>query len=207
MYKLLHPLYMLAGHIICKVILFCCIVRDKLFPPKEKTLLIVAHPDDDTLFFHTAIKEKKPYVALMLTGWSIKRLFDFIKVMKNYGVRFRPYDTVEDKDYTEKRIIKQVKSVFKSGNFNQCLTHNSSGEYGHRNHQLVHKCVIDNVNCEIFVPVSKERIELYPLNTEIVKEKENIFKNFYTTETFVLDEYSIWVKNEKLERYMPDEED
>lgn len=205
MRNLLHPIYMFFGHMICKTILFYCIVRDKLSPPKEETLLIVAHPDDDTLFFHTAIKEKKPYVALMLTGWSIKRLFDFIKVMKNYGVRFRPYDTVEDRSNTEKKIIKQVKSVYKAGNFNQCLTHNSDGEYGHRNHKLVHRCVAQNVDCEIFVPVSKEQISSYHLDDVTLKEKEDVFNNLYTTETFVLDEYSIWVKNEKLERYSPDE--
>ena len=207
MYKVLHPLYMFAGHIICKCILIICVIRDRISPPQEDTLLIVTHPDDDTLFFHTKIKEYKPYVALMVTGWSLKRLFDFIKVMKYYGVKFRPYDTVEDKPNAEKKIIKQIKAVFKAGNFKRCLTHNAEGEYGHRNHKLVHQCVASNVDCEILVPVSNGSISLYPLDEETIKEKEFIFNNYYTTETFVIDEYRDWLTHEKLERVKPDEKD
>ena len=198
---------MLLGHCVCRIILVFCVIRDRLNPPKEDTLLIVTHPDDDTLFFHTKIKEYKPYVALMVTGWSLKRLFDFMKVMKYYGVKFRPYDTVEDKPFTEKKITKQVKEVYKTGNFKRCLTHNSTGEYGHRNHKLVHNCVIKNVDCEIYVPVSAERITHYPLDNETINEKTRIFNDFYVTEIFVIDEYKEWLEHEQLERYIPDEED
>lgn len=207
MRDLLHPIYKFAGHCLCRIIILFCVLRDKLHPPKEDTLLVVTHPDDDTLFFHTKINEYKPYVALMVTGWSLKRLFDFIRVMNYYGVKFRPYDTVEDMPYTEERILKQVKAVYAAGDFKRCLTHNSSGEYGHRNHALVHKCVINNVDCEVFVPVSKERIKMFPLDEETVTEKTMIFNEFYKTETFVIEQYNEWLVNEQLERFIPDEKD
>ncbi|GEM_PF-4622430 len=201
MARLLHPIYVFVGHFICKIILLYCVIRDKVNPPKEDTVLFVTHPDDDTLFFHTAIKEYKPYVALMVTGWSLKRLRDFFKVMKYYGVKFRPYDTNENSTNVEQKVMNQVGAVLKAGNFKRCLTHNEGGEYGHHNHQLTHRCVVKQANCEIFVPVSSQEIVNHPIDSENVKEKENIFNNFYVTETFVLDEYSNWVKNEKLVRF------
>ena len=191
----------------CKTILLVCVIRDRLNPPKEDTLLVVTHPDDDVLFFHTAIKEYNPYIVLMATGWSIKRLIGFLKTMSYYGVKFRPYDTSTTSKHLEKAFSKQVKSVYNCGNFKRCLTHNSTGEYGHRNHKLVHNCVIKNVDCEIYVPVSAERITHYPLDNETINEKKKIFEDFYVTETFVIDEYKEWLENEQLERYIPDEED
>ena len=79
MKRLIHSLYMLLGHCVCRIILAFCVIRDKIIPPKEETLIIVTHPDDDVLFFHTAIKEYNPYIVLMATGWSIKRLIVFFK--------------------------------------------------------------------------------------------------------------------------------
>ena len=202
MRKILHPIYVFLGHIICRILLFKTKIYDKTHPIETDTVLFVTHPDDDTLFFHTAIKEYKPYVALMVTGWSIKRLRDFIKVMNNYGVRFRAYDTFEDGKNAEKKIINQINEVLNISDFKRVLTHNSEGEYGHRNHMRVHKCVVSNVDdVEILVPVSENELQQYPLPSEIVEEKTFIFNNYYLTETFVLDEYSDWVKNEKLVRY------
>lgn len=200
MRKLIHPIYVFLGHIICRILLLKTRIDDRNNPIETDTVLFVTHPDDDTLFFHQAIKEYKPYVALMVTGWSIKRLRDFNRVMKQYGVRYRAYDTAEDKQNTEKKILKQIDEVLKLKNFNRVITHNADGEYGHRNHQLVHKCVVSKSNSEILVPVSKEIIENYPVSNVIYQEKKDIFKNMYITETFVLEEYSVWVKNEKLVR-------
>ena len=200
-----HVFYVAIGHIVCKIC--TTFLRLKNINMKENSVLFVSHPDDDTLFFHTAIKEEKPFVVLMTTGWSLKRLHDFIKAMKYYGVKFCVYSTNEHKKNIEDSLNKQVKAVLKRGNFERCMTHNEEGEYGHDTHCLVHKCVVRNAACEIFVPVSKERIEQFSLDPETVKEKEFIFTRFYKTETFVIDEYRTWMIHEKLERVVPNEKD
>jgi len=65
-------------------------------------------------------------------------------------------------------------------------------------HIRVHNAVKKLVNCKWLVPVSDSDILNYPLCDDVVKEKTMIFNKFYTTENFVLEQYSKWVENEKL---------
>lgn len=203
MKKLLHKLYKFCGHILCRVFLLYWKTRDALFPPKEDTVLFVAHPDDDTLFFHTFIKEKKPYVVLLMTGWSTIRLLDFFKVMKQYGVRCRAYDLVsalspkKDPKWI-RRLEKQVSESFKAGRFTLCATHNAEGEYGHPSHRAVHEAVVKTVSCPVLTPVSTSEIKNYPLSASVLEEKKDVFRKLYRTEVWVLDELPDWAENEKL---------
>ena len=167
-------------------------------PPKEDAVLFVAHPDDDTLFFHSFIKENKPYVVLLTTGWSLRRIPGFFKAMKFYGVRFRVYD-METCDDREKLLRRRIKYIFSLGRFKICATHNSTGEYGHKMHSRVHFAVVSESLVPVFVPVNRYVISNYPLDVYLIKEKQYIFNHFYTTESWVLDQYSMWVDNEKLE--------
>ena len=112
--KILHTLYVLVGHIFCKLCLCWWMVRDFVSPPKEKAVLFVAHPDDDTLFFHTFIKKHKPYVVLCTAGWSLRRLPCFFKAMRRYGVKHRAYD-MDTRDKREDLLKKHVKEAFSVG--------------------------------------------------------------------------------------------
>ena len=172
-------------------------MRDKISPPIEDAILFVAHPDDDTLFFHNFIKEHKPYVVLLTTGWSLRRYPCFKKVMKSYGVKYRAYN-LKTRDDRINLLEKYIKQSFDLGDFKICVTHNTEGEYGHEMHISVHNAVRKIVNCKLLVPAFDRDIVNYPLCDDIIKEKTMIFNKFYTTENFVLDQYSKWVENEKL---------
>ncbi len=198
MKKLLHKLYKFCGHILCRVFLLYWKTRDALFPPKTDSILFVAHPDDDTLFFHTFIKEKKPYVVLMTTGWSLRRMPCFFRVMKKYGVRYRAYD-LEARDQRMALLKKHVDEMKKVKNFALCATHNAEGEYGHKMHQRVHQAVLSQMDCPVLCPAGKDTLHQYPLPKSIAQEKNDIFNQIYTTEKFVLDQYGDWVIHEHLE--------
>ena len=196
-YNLAHYIYKLAGHVVCRFYMLYWALRDKISPPKEKAVLFVAHPDDDTLFFHTFIKEHKPYVVLMTTGWSLRRFPDFQKAMRYYGVRYRAFD-METNDSRIALLQKRIKSILDRGNFDIIATHNSTGEYGHPMHVKVHDAVIAVSNIRPMCPVSATEIKNYPLNDMLVSEKKEMFKNIYVTESWVLDEDKDWVVNETL---------
>lgn len=202
--SILHKLYMLCGHIFCRICLIWWRMRDLASRPKSKVILFVAHPDDDTLFFHSFIKEYKPYVVLLFTGWSLRRLSDFYKVMRHYGVRCRAYDTVSAKAYQDARrrtvVEKHVSECLKMASFELCATHNATGEYGHPSHRLVHESVAKVVDkrIPILCPVGQNEIEKFPLAKALFEEKKMIFQRFYTTEAWVLEQYSVWSRNEKL---------
>ena len=197
LYKLAHYVYKLTGHIVCRFYMSYWALRDKISPPKEKAILFVAHPDDDTLFFHTFIKKHKPYVVLMTTGWSLRRFPDFRKAMRWYGVRYRAFD-METNDTRIDLLNKRIKYILDSGCFEKVVTHNSTGEYGHEMHKKVHDAVCEVSNIRPFCPVSAKEITNYPLEDKIISEKREIFKIIYTTESWVLDEDIDWVENEKL---------
>ena len=195
--KVLHGLYVLAGHIFCKLCLCWWMLRDYISSPKEKAVLFIAHPDDDTLFFHSFIKEYKPYVVLCTTGWSLRRLPCFFRAMKRYGVKYRAYDlgTRDKRMDVLKGIVKEVLDI---GHFEICATHNSSGEYGHEMHQRVHQAVISYAKIPVWVPVDAEKIGTFPIDEKDYDEKKYIFSKIYTTEKWVLEQYSMWVNHEKL---------
>ena len=198
MKSIVHSIYKAIGHIICRVRLCLWTVRDCVHRPTEKAILFVAHPDDDALFFHTFIQENKPYVCLMTTGWSLRRMACFSRMMKMYGVRYRAYD-METDDSREELLTKRVRKMLATGSYSLIATHNSEGEYGHEMHQRLHRCVKAAAGASILCPVSGANIKKHPLPAQAYKEKQEIFEHIYTTERFVLEQYAEWVSNEKLE--------
>lgn len=185
------------GHILCGTCLVYWNIRDIIFPPQEKSVLFVAHPDDDTLFFHSFIKTYKPYVVVMTAGHSVNRLRCFSRNMRRYGVKFRVYDQETD-DARESLVRKRVRHIMNTGNFELCATHNAQGEYGHPMHICVHNAVISEARCPILVPELQENIRKYPLPHMEIEEKRRIFYDIYQSELFVLNVWPHWVENERL---------
>lgn len=197
MKKFAHKIYLIIGHIYAFFWLNIYRLRDFLFKPKANSILFVAHPDDDTLFFHTFIKEHKPYVVLLTTGWSLKRIPGFKKNMKNYGVKFRFY-ALSARETRINLLEKYITESFSVGNFKNCATHGQNGEYGHEMHQRVHTSVSKCAPCEVLSTVDEKEILNFPLPESVINEKINIFKKYYKTELFVLDLYNKWMSCEKL---------
>lgn len=203
-------LYKYLGGFVCKIILLGCIFRDAVRPPKEDSVVFVAHPDDDTLFFHSYLRTEKPYVVLLFTGWSLRRLFGFFKTMRYYGLRCRAYATVSSRAYFDetRRIITEenIKNSLKIGHFQTIVTHNAQGEYGHATHRLVHEAVLKvcaGSGQNILCPTTADTIEKYPLSQEALLEKQFIFDHFYRSERWVMtDEITgtaVWFSHERLE--------
>ena len=206
----LHPIYRMAGHAVCWLFRCRTVLCDRISPPDSDSILFVSHPDDDALFFHTFLVSEKPYVVLLFTGWSLRRLPDFFKAMKHYGVRCRAYSEVsEDTRHDEKRLKrteKRVRSCLKIGSFSRVLTHNASGEYGHHTHRMVHQAVVASCRGDeaIYCPVDRAKIERYPLGPEALKEKEYVFTHIYRSEAWVMTDEAagtpVWFTHERLEK-------
>ena len=175
--KLLHKIYLFVGRLLTNIRLCFWRLRDKVKKPTEKTVLFVAHPDDDTLFFHNFIKEYKPYVVLLTTGWSLRRYPCFKKVMKYYGVKYRAYN-LESRDKRVDILEKYVNEMITLLKPQICASHNAEGEYGHEMHISVHNAVRKIVNCKLLVPAFDRDIVNYPLCDDIIKEKIMIFNTW-----------------------------
>ena len=196
----LHFQYEIAGHVLIFLNGVWWAIRDSLFPPNEDAVLFVAHPDDDSLFFYSFIKEKHPYVVLLTTGGIIRRVFPFYRAMKSYGVRYRAFDFPSRDITREDILVDRISGVLEKGSFKICATHNIEGEYGHIMHKCVHRCVKKAWKNELYVPACESSIDMYPLEPQKMEEKNKFLQTYYKGEYPTLCTFRKWINNEKIER-------
>lgn len=197
-YRLLHLIYEFSGHLLAVITNIYFSIRDSFNPPNEKAILFIAHPDDDVLFFHTFIKEMKPYVVLLTTGGIIKRVIPFYRTMKYYGVRYRTFDMHSRAVESEQLISKRIRNILNNSSFTICATHNNEGEYGHVMHCCIHSCVMDNWKGNVLVPYNSVEIVNHPLPQIELEEKRRIIHTYYRGEYPTLQKLEKWIVNEGL---------
>ena len=187
-------------------------------------LMIVAHPDDEILWGGASLIEDNYLVVCITCGVVKSRVYEFVNVMhetndkyimlgypdKTNGERDN-WDTVYDD------IEKDLYKIVRLKEWEQIITHNPEGEYGHQHHKMTSKIVTDVVsNKDILYYFgkyySKETIsdhydELVSMNKKTLDKKKKII-GMYRTQSFIqtsfdqmfpyenLIEYKDWVGEE-----------
>lgn len=179
---------------------------DWKIPSKEKinALLIVAHPDDETIFCGGTMLYYPNWiwtVVCMTEKEGSDRYNEFQKAMeafKRFGVNINSYFTLGQEDInqgrklTEEDILLWKKAIQrKSFSPDITFTHNTRGEYGHSAHKLSSLAVSDllpNVWEFIYPKESqpyKNKINEVPLSKEILKQKTEIFNSCYKSQSYL----------------------
>jgi len=142
---------------------------------RMKDILIVAHPDDEAIFFgNWLIKNKGSVRVICVTGGSdLIRKGEFLKVMGRLGISeyeiwdmnmsLLPFSQAETDE-----IRYRFRNILESEDISRIITHSSYGEYGHFQHILINRMV-----SEIF---PTEKIWVYDISASAIKPDESLSK-------------------------------
>ena len=120
-----------------------------------ESLMIVAHPDDETLWGSEELLKNKYLVVCITCGTNKKREKEIeaaLKISKDRLIVLDKPDKVRGKrsdwKHYKKQIKYELKYVIKKKKWNTIVTHNPEGEYGHIHHKITSNIVTKVYNKE-----------------------------------------------------------
>ncbi|MBQ4030623.1 MAG: PIG-L family deacetylase [Bacilli bacterium] len=153
----------ITGLIVLIILLSGCIIymhnTYKIHPNIKKInlngynkLMIVAHPDDETLWGGKALIEDDYLVVCITCGKVKSRVFEFVNVMHTTNDKYimlgYPDKTNGERDNWDtvyEDITKDLKEIIKLKDWELIVVHNPEGEYGHIHHKMISNIVTDIV--------------------------------------------------------------
>lgn len=124
--------------------------------PNIKKLMIVAHPDDESYWGGAHLLEDDYLVVCITCGTVPFRVTEFKKAMSltkdDYIMLGYPDRTNGKKDdwalvYTD--IMRDLEKVINMKKWEQIVTHNPDGEYGHIHHKMTNEMVTELSDLEV----------------------------------------------------------
>ncbi|MDH6366006.1 MULTISPECIES: PIG-L family deacetylase [unclassified Breznakia] len=115
---------------------------------EHTSLMIVAHPDDESLFAGEEIRSHPYFILCITNGDNPTRRAEFMQMLKktnNNGIILSYPDKVNNRRsdwYYEKESIRKTLSFYtKIYDWKKIVTHNPQGEYGHQHHIMTSNIV------------------------------------------------------------------
>lgn len=116
-------------------------------------IMIVAHPDDETLWGGNHLLTDKYLVVCITNGDNLIREKEFFNAMKmsgSYGVMLKYPDNPKKVKSNWKKVKSEIREdihyLLQYKKWNQIVTHNPEGEYGHIHHKFTSMMVTNE--CE-----------------------------------------------------------
>lgn len=184
-------------------------------PVKEdlKRLMIVAHPDDETIFGGAHLIEEKYTVVCITCGAIDYRVNEFTEVMKrtnddymmlNFTDRLNKIGSISNWVNEYNDIYNSLKAIIESDDWDIIVTHNPSGEYGHIHHIKTSEIVtslVDKNKLYYFGHWSKNGSNEVKINNDLYNNKlNNLISVYYNSQKVAINYnykmllYENWIK-------------
>ena len=169
-------------------------------------LMIVAHPDDETIFGGAHLIEDDYTVVCVTCGVVDYRLDEYKKVLETSNDKYvylshtdlRKNNTVSDWENGEKEEIKQeLEKIINLREWEMIVTHNPDGEYGHKHHKMIDVMVTDLVTDKdklyYFGKFYKSNVvnDMPVLDKELYKKKKELL-DLYVSQLACTDQSSFY---------------
>lgn len=120
---------------------------------KIDNLMIVAHPDDETIWGGAHLIKDNYLVVCITCGRNRIRYHELKRVMKETNNSFlalyypdKTFGKRNDWSKSYNKIYNDLEKIIKLKKWDTIVSHNYSGEYGHIHHRLTNKIVTDIYN-------------------------------------------------------------
>ena len=132
-----------------------CFEYEEIKKNSEKKLMIVAHPDDETIFGGAHLLNDKYTVVCVTCGVIDFRVVEFEEVMSKtnddyimlgFTDRIDKTGTISDWYYEYNDIYNTLNDIIKNSEWDLIITHNPNGEYGHIHHMMLSEMVTNITN-------------------------------------------------------------
>lgn len=179
-------------------------------------LMIVAHPDDETLWGGGHLLEEDYLVVCITCGRSRTRANEFEKVMKEtndayimLGYKDAFFNMKSKWVNIKENIEKDIQDILNLKDWQVVVTHNPEGEYGHLHHILTSNIVTEVYHGDNLYyfghyyhknNISEVIDELIPLNEKTFRIKKDILLKNYRSQFYPKNKhrqmmlYENWVK-------------
>ena len=117
-------------------------------------LMIVAHPDDETLWGGAHLMTGKWFVVCMTSQYFLTRKTEYFNVLNQLGIKgiildypdlYKGFDgkwKIDRWNYVQDALAEDIDTIINYKNWDQIVSHSPTGETGHFHHKYVNKAVV-----------------------------------------------------------------